>query len=112
MSTGVDKLLRKLFADKEIVFLAHNAKFEYMVLYKHFGIYVKNFKDTFLASKLITAGLEVPKGYNGLASLVLHRFGVDLSKASQTSFTGEMMTPEQLLYADTDVLYLENCLKL
>jgi ribonuclease D len=53
-----------------------------MVLYKHFGIYVKNFKDTFLASKLITAGLEVPKGYNGLASLVLHRFGVDLSKAS------------------------------
>jgi ribonuclease D len=49
MSTGVDKLLRKLFADKEIVFLAHNAKFEYMVLYKHFGIYVKNFKDTFLA---------------------------------------------------------------
>jgi ribonuclease D len=65
MSTGVDKLLRKLFADKEIVFLAHNAKFEYMVLYKHFGIYVKNFKDTFLASKLITAGLEVPKGYNG-----------------------------------------------
>jgi ribonuclease D len=48
MSTGVDKLLRKLFADKEIVFLAHNAKF--MVLYKHFGIYVKNFKDTFLAS--------------------------------------------------------------
>jgi hypothetical protein len=39
-----------------------------MVLYKHFGIYIKNFKDTFLASKLITAGLEVPKGYNGLAS--------------------------------------------
>jgi DNA polymerase I-like protein with 3'-5' exonuclease and polymerase domains len=111
MSTGVDKLLRKLFADKEIVFLAHNAKFEYMVLYKHFGIYVKNFKDTFLASKLITAGLEVPKGYNGLASLVLHRFGVDLSKASQTSFTGEMMTPEQLLYADTDVLYLGKLLE-
>jgi hypothetical protein len=46
MSTGVDKLLRKLFADKEIVFLAIT-KFEYMVLYKHFGIYVKNFKDTF-----------------------------------------------------------------
>jgi ribonuclease D len=54
MSTGVDKL-RKLFADKEIVFLAHNAKFEYMVLYKHFGIYV-NF-GYFFASKLITAGL-------------------------------------------------------
>jgi ribonuclease D len=46
-----------------------------------------------------------------LASLVLHRFGVDLSKASQTSFTGEMMTPEQLLYADTDVLYLGKLLE-
>jgi hypothetical protein len=102
MSTGVDKLLRKLFADKEIVFLAHNAKFEYMVLYKHFGIYVKNFKDTFLASKLITAGLEVPKGYNGFqfstASIWCRSF-----KSSQTSFTGEM-TPEQLLYADTDAI--------
>jgi UDP-glucose 6-dehydrogenase len=32
MSTGVDKLLRKLFADKEIVFLAHNAKFEYIII--------------------------------------------------------------------------------
>jgi hypothetical protein len=57
-----------------------------MVLYKHFGIYVKNLR--ILSSKLITAGLEVPKGYNGLASLVLHRFGVDLQKL-QTSFTGE-----------------------
>jgi hypothetical protein len=33
-----------------------------MVLYKHFGIYVKDFKDTFLASKLITAGLDYLKG--------------------------------------------------
>jgi ribonuclease D len=80
-----------------------------MVLYKHFGIYVKNFKDTFLASKLITAGLEVPKGYNGLASLVLHRFGVDLSKASQTSLGND--DSEQLLYADTDVLYLGKLLE-
>ena len=106
MSPKTDEQLRGLFANTDITFLAHNAKFEYMVLYKHFGIYIKNFKDTFLASKLITSGLELPKGYNGLASLVLHRFGVDLSKASQTSFTGEQMSPEQLLYADTDVLYL------
>lgn len=106
MEKEVDEALRILFSSKDITFLAHNAKFEYMVLYKYFGIYIKNFKDTFLASKLITAGLDLPKGYNGLASLVLHRFGIDLSKAAQTSFTGEKMTPEQLLYADTDVLYL------
>lgn len=98
--------LRALFATDVITFIAHNAIFEYMILYKHFGVSIKNFKDTMLASRLITAGLELPKGYNGLANLVLIRFGIDLSKASQTSFTGEKMTPEQLLYADSDVLYL------
>jgi DNA polymerase I-like protein with 3'-5' exonuclease and polymerase domains len=99
------ELLADLFRS-ETIFLAHNAKFEYIVIYMHFKICIKNFKCTFLASKLITAGLDLPKGYNGLANLILHRFGVDLSKASQTTFTGEMMSPEQLLYADTDVLYL------
>lgn len=98
-------VLAELFASEKI-FLAHNAKFEYIILHKFFGIYIKNFKDTFLASKLITAGLDLPPGYNGLANLILHRFGVDLSKASQTTFTGEKMSPEQLLYADSDVLYL------
>lgn len=110
MPKSINSLLRELFSNNKNTFLAHNAKFEYIILYKFFGIYIKNFKDTFLASKLITAGLDVPKGYNGLASLILHRFGVDLSKASQTSFTGEKMTPEQLLYADTDVLYLAKLL--
>ena len=90
----------------DMVYLAHNAKFEYIVLYKHFKIYLNNFKDTFLASKLITAGLELPKGYNGLASLIRLTFGVDLSKAQQTTFDGLKMTPEQLLYADFDVVYL------
>lgn len=106
MSKEVHEILKALFLSDEVTFLAHNAKFEYMVIYKHFEVCIKNFKDTFLASKLITAGLELPMGYNGLANLVLLRFGVDLSKAAQTSFTGEKMTPEQLLYADSDVLYL------
>lgn len=99
------KALKELFMS-ETTFLAHNAKFEYIVLYKYFRVYIKNFEDTFLASKIITAGLELPKGYNGLANLVNITFGVDLSKASQTSFTGEKMSPEQLLYANSDVLYL------
>jgi hypothetical protein len=45
MSTGVDKLLRKLFADKEIVFLAHNAKFSTWY-YTNISDIRKNFKDT------------------------------------------------------------------
>jgi len=103
-------MLKKLF-ESETIFLAHNAKFEYIVLYKFFKVYINNFEDTFLASKLITAGLDLPAGYNGLANLVSLTFGVDLSKASQTSFTGEKMDPTQLLYADTDVLYLGRLMK-
>ena len=95
----------------ETTFLAHNAKFEYIILYKTFGIYIKNFKDTMLASQLITAGLETPKGYNGLKNLVQLTFGVELGKEEQTTFDGQMMTPNQLLYADTDVLYLGRLLK-
>ena len=105
-SPRIHNILTAMFDDTEKIYLAHNAKFEYMILKQHFGVSIYNFKDTMLASRLITAGLDLPKGYNGLANLVLHRFGVDLSKASQTTFTGEKMTPEQLLYADSDVLYL------
>ena len=96
----------RLILESEVPKLAHNGKFEYIVLYHHFGIYTDNYKDTMLASKLITAGLDLQAGYNGLANLVLLFFGIDLSKAAQTSFTGEMMTPEQLAYATSDVLYL------
>lgn len=102
---GVYDILNTLF-NSDTKFIAHNAKFEYIVIYKFFGVYIKHFKDTMLASKLITAGLEVPSGYNGLANLLKVFFGIDVSKASQTTFTGEMMEPEQLLYANTDVLYL------
>jgi DNA polymerase I-like protein with 3'-5' exonuclease and polymerase domains len=90
----------------DTIFIAHNAKFEYMIINKHFGIDVNRFEDTMLASRLITAGLELGSGYNSLSNLVLTAFGTDLSKASQTTFTGEMMSPEQLLYADMDVIYL------
>jgi hypothetical protein len=48
----------------------------------------------------------LPPGYNSLASLVLKWLGIDLSKGEQTSFTGDKMTPDQLMYANTDVLYL------
>jgi DNA polymerase I-like protein with 3'-5' exonuclease and polymerase domains len=106
MEHEISNILRELFNNKVTEYIAHNAKFEYIVLYKHFGIYISNLKDTMLASRLITAGLEMPAGYNSLASLVMTRFGIDLSKGAQTSFTGEKMTPEQLFYAVTDVLYL------
>lgn len=101
-----EEKLISILSDKDITFLAHNAQFEYIVINKHFGIKIKNFMDTFLMSKIITSGLDLESGYNSLANLLKVNFGIDMSKAEQTTFTGEKMSPEQLLYATTDVLYL------
>lgn len=107
-----DELLRSLFANREMRFIAHNGKFEYIVLYKHYGIYIYDFDDTFLMSKLLSAGLDIPtvsadfNGFNSLANQIALRIGVHISKDDQTTFDGEMMTPSQLIYATTDVLYM------
>ena len=102
--------LKELFSSNT-EFLAHGAIFEYIVLKAFFEVDIKNFLCTMLMSRLITSGLDLESGYNSLAGLLKNRFGLDVSKASQTSFTGEMMSPEQLLYADTDVLYLDDLYK-
>jgi hypothetical protein len=57
-------------------------------LYKHSDIHAKNFKDTFLASKLITAGLKSTKEFIMVVVSTASIWCRSFSKASQTSFTG------------------------
>jgi DNA polymerase I-like protein with 3'-5' exonuclease and polymerase domains len=102
-------LLKSLLSG-ETTFLAHNAVFEYIVIHKHFGIDIKNFKDTLLASRIITSGLDMKKGYHGLANLLESGFGLDMSKEEQTTFDGNKMTVNQLVYAHYDVMYLQKLL--
>jgi DNA polymerase I-like protein with 3'-5' exonuclease and polymerase domains len=99
-------ILRELFlSDTE--FIAHNAKFEYIIIYKYFQVYINNFQDTFLASKLLTAGLDLDPGYNGLKNQLKTRFGIEIPKEDQSTFDGEVITPSQIIYAATDVIYLK-----
>ena len=98
---GLKKLLKS-----ETIFYAHNAKFEYIVLYKALGIKIKNFLDTYLMAKVITSGLTLAPGFNSLAGLLERYFNIELSKEHQTTFTGEKMSPMQLLYATIDVVFL------
>lgn len=110
---NIDKDIKDLLIGlfkSSTTFITHNGKFEYIVLYKTFGIYLKNFQDTFLAAKLLSAGINIIDGYNGLQNQILIRLGIDIPKESQTTFDGGKMTPVQLLYADTDVLYMGNLL--
>lgn len=106
MPTWCYDTIKALYENKDKTFLCHNAKFEYTVLYKHFNIYIDNFEDTFLASKVLSSGLALEDGYNGLRYQVMAHFGVDMSKGEQTTFDGKIITPSQMLYADTDVLYM------
>jgi len=103
------EILLELFRSN-VEFIAHNAKFEYIILFKAFNVYLKNLQDTFLASKLLTAGLDLEPGYNGLANQLKTRFGIEVSKDDQTTFDGEHLTPSQIVYASIDVIYLKDLL--
>ena len=90
--------------------LIHNCLFDYGVVKWNFGIDMKHMVDTMLMSESTVTGLEVgkdlPKGYNGLAGCAHRYLGLDLSKVSQTTFTGEPMTVKQIEYAAIDVTIL------
>ena len=105
ISADIKNILLGLFKSKTN-FYCQNGKFEYTVIYKHFKVYIKNFVDTMLASQLLSAGLDTPKGFNGLAGMLERTLGVVVSKEEQTTFTTEQMTPSQLVYAAADCIYL------
>ena len=90
--------------------LIHNGLFDYTVVKWCFGVDMRNIRDTFLMSQILTTGLKVgddlPKGYHSLAGCANRILGIDLSKTEQTGFTGAAMTREQIEYAAIDVTIL------
>ena len=89
-----------------IIFYAHNAKFEYTVIKYVFNINLLNLRDTYILNSLLTIGLTLPKGYNSLRGIVHREFGISLDKGAQLSFDGTELTYEQLIYAVLDVVFL------
>ncbi len=85
--------------------LGHNLAFDCAFLEVN-GLRVRGpLVDTYLGSKVDTAGLPERKGMNSLAACAERLLGIDLSKEEQTSFVdfdGEF-TEEQLQYAADDV---------
>jgi len=97
-------VLKTCLSDKNKQKIIHNSMFEYSIIQKEFGIDINKIRDTMLMSKILHTGLQMPKGFHGLAGC-LHRYlNIDVDKASQTTFTGAPMTCEQILYAATDVV--------
>ncbi len=95
--------LKKLLADPAVTKLMHFARFDVGVLQHYLGITVAPIKCTKIAAKLVRTFTD----RHGLRDLCRELVGVEISKQQQTSDWGAPdLTPEQVSYAASDVLYL------
>ncbi len=92
-----------MLADPEVVKLFHFARFDVAALYNAFGVVTAPVWCTKIASRMVRTFTD----RHGLKYLLQDLVGVDVSKQQQTSDWGAAeLTPAQLEYAASDVLYL------
>lgn len=95
--------LVKLLGDDKIMKLFHFGRFDLAVLYHAFGVMPEPVFCTKIASRLTRTYTD----RHGLKDICNELLGVSLSKAQQSSdWAAETLSPEQLEYAASDVLYL------
>jgi ribonuclease D len=97
--------LCKLLADQTKTKIFHYARFDIAALYHAFGVMTEPVFCTKIASRLTRTYTD----RHGLKDLARELVGVDLSKQQQSSdWAAETLTPAQLEYAASDVLYLHD----
>ncbi len=95
--------LARLMSDAAVPKLMHFARFDVAVLQQALGVTVAPVKCTKIAAKLVRTFTD----RHGLKDLCRELVGVEVSKQQQTSDWGSPeLSPEQLAYAASDVLYL------
>lgn len=95
--------LKKLLADPKVTKLFHFARADLAMLAHYLGVMPKPVYCTKIASLLARTFTDK----HGLKELAKDTIGIDLAKEQQTSDWGaQHLTPEQLSYAASDVLYL------
>ena len=95
--------LVRLLSDANVTKLFHFGRFDIAVLYKAFGVMAEPVFCTKIASRLTRTYTD----RHGLKDICAELIGVNLSKAQQSSdWAAETLSPEQLEYAASDVLYL------
>jgi ribonuclease D len=95
--------LKSLLGDDGVTKLFHFARFDVAVLFNALGVLTAPIICTKIASKLVRTYTD----RHGLKDLARDVAGIDLSKQQQTSDWGsQTLSPEQLTYAASDVLYL------
>lgn len=97
--------LVKLLSDPKVTKIFHFARFDMAVLKHRFGIDVTPVYCTKIASRLVRTYTD----RHGLKDLSRELLGIDMSKQQQSSdWGGDKLTPAQLDYAASDVLYLHD----
>lgn len=95
--------LRKILQDDKREKIFHFARFDLASIRHYLGIEMKNIFCTKIASKLVRTYTD----YHGLKDLCRELLNIQISKQQQSSDWGaEHLTPEQILYAGSDVLHL------
>ena len=95
--------LVSLLRNGNIAKLFHYGRFDIAVLYHAFGVMAEPVFCTKIASRLTRTYTD----RHGLKDICAELLGVNLSKIQQSSDWGaDQLTPEQLEYAASDVLYL------
>ncbi len=95
--------IESLLADRAITKLFHFGRFDIAVLAHAFGAWAEPVFCSKIASKLTRTYTD----RHGLKELCNELLGVGISKAQQSSDWGaETLSPEQVEYAASDVLYL------
>lgn len=95
--------LRRLLQDPQVLKIFHYGRFDIAVLAHSFGFLLQNVYCTKIASRLV----RTFTAKHSLKDLCRDLLGVELNKGEQTSDWGSpTLSPEQLRYAGTDVLYL------
>lgn len=95
--------LKRVMADPKVLKLFHFGRFDIGMFQLHLGVETRPVYCTKIASKLARTYTD----RHGLKDVVRECAGVELSKAQQSSDWGaKELTPAQLEYAASDVLYL------
>ncbi|SIT57864.1 3'-5' exonuclease [Mesorhizobium prunaredense] len=95
--------LVSLLRNRSITKLFHFGRFDLAVLYNAFGVMPEPVFCTKIASRLTRTYTD----RHGLKDICFELLSVSLSKAQQSSdWAAETLSPEQLEYAASDVLYL------
>jgi ribonuclease D len=98
-------VLNALLTNPSIEKIFHYGRFDIALLYKALGVVTAPVYCTKIASKLARNFTS----RHGLKNLLGELLQVEISKQAQTSDWGQPdLTPEQLTYAATDVLYLHD----